>query len=49
MDALISGARTFDLFVTRNPRACAAHSGMHSEPWQNPAAEGDPKHKEPDH
>ena len=48
MEALISGVRTFVLFVTRNSRACAAHSGLHSEPWQNPAVEGDPKHEKSD-
>ena len=45
MDALVSGVWNVDLFVTRNPRACAAHSGLYAEPWQNPAVENDPKHK----
>jgi hypothetical protein len=48
MDTLISGVRTFDLFVTRNPRAYAAHSGLHTKPWQNPAVEGDPDREESD-
>ncbi len=49
MDALVSGVMTLDLFVTRNSRACAAHSGLHTEPWQNPAVKGDPKREESDH
>jgi hypothetical protein len=48
MDALVGVFRTFDLFVTRNSRACATHSGLHAETWQHPAVEDDPKHEESD-
>ena len=46
MGALISSARAFDLFGVWNSRAGTAHTGLHTEPRQYPAVEGDPKHEE---